>query len=784
MYTKSKKQKKSRAQKKFKIVGIVSCFFATIFIATTVISAINIPKKDEFSSIVGNNYIQDLSKGQDNSYYVTALKKSGGNVTDGYLYHFDKKDKAIEKVNVFEQAKDKYSITGLSNLVWFYPNYETNNAYIASGEYVFSFSGLNQNSLELSGYSNCFGGEVKRIVSSDTELFVLAKDGTNVSITKFDVGDTTFTPKAKGYIYKNVKYTEGEESFYRLTAYTYEALTSTYVDDNYLYLIGTRNSFVLDTDLSGCNYRVLFENELPGRTIEQATEECITKYGWRNYDYNNDVVEIFASDFEANKKSFQYNYQDKVGSAIYGENLVMVGRDRYFYSMDLYSLSHPGRIINNLDDIAIFHSNLLCPNDLARIDNAICYYGVGNKAVIRYYDNTNEISYFNLEKMTFEYTVAISTCISNAFVNDETQNIYYKFQDTVNRSADRNYICRANVPLEMKAKTIKGLLIASIVLLVISLIFVIVCFSSFSFKRSADAVIRTGKGLKKHWPIYVIILPSFALLCLFCYYPGISAIFTSFFEYKPGVSELKTWNNFDNYKQIFGNAQSLRHFGNMLIFLAIDLIIASIPPLIFAFFLSVLKNKKMSGVLRTLLFIPGIIPGVAGILIWRECIYGPYGLVNVIIKGCGGTPITNFFDPTSYSSIITLFMMGFPFVGSYLIFYGSMMNIPSSYYEAAEIDGITVTKRFFKIDLPLCLPQLKYVIIMTIIASIQNFSRIWIGMDGDPGVINTPITKMYDLMYSSERNYGLASAYATVLFVILFGLTFVSMRKKASNQIK
>ena len=279
----------------------------------------------------------------------------------------------------------------------------------------------------------------------------------------------------------------------------------------------------------------------------------------------------------------------------------------------------------------------------------------------------------------------------------------------------------------------------------------------------------------------MILFPSVFILCLFCYYPGIAAIFTSFFDYKAGISDIKTWNNFANYVEIFGNVQSLSHFGNMILFLLADVVLAIIPPLIFAFFLTLMRHKKLSGVLRTLLFIPGIIPGIAGLLIWRTGIYGDYGLINSIIKASGGQPLY-FFKGDSYLDMMWLILMGFPFVGSYLIFYGAMMNIPSSYYEAAEMDGITVWKRFFKIDLPLCLPQIKYILIMTIIASIQNFSRIYVAMGGARSVISTPIVEMYMLMNSSERNYGLASAYATILFVILFGLTYLSMRNRIKEK--
>jgi multiple sugar transport system permease protein len=123
---------------------------------------------------------------------------------------------------------------------------------------------------------------------------------------------------------------------------------------------------------------------------------------------------------------------------------------------------------------------------------------------------------------------------------------------------------------------------------------------------------------------------------------------------------------------------------------------------------------------------------------------------------------------------ISIIMMGFPFVGSYLIFYGAMMNVPDSYYEAAELDGITVIKRFVFIDVPLIFPQIKYVLIMTFIASVQNFGRTYMTDMNNIYDTYTPIHTMYKKI-QAEGNYGLASAYATVLFVFLFAATVFNM---------
>jgi raffinose/stachyose/melibiose transport system permease protein len=165
-------------------------------------------------------------------------------------------------------------------------------------------------------------------------------------------------------------------------------------------------------------------------------------------------------------------------------------------------------------------------------------------------------------------------------------------------------------------------------------------------------------------------------------------------------------------------------------------------------------------------------------LIWKTGIYGEYGVINALIQLFGGE--STIVTQQSSTALWALIMMGFPFVGSYLVFYGAMMNIPSSYYEAAELDGITVIKRLVYIDIPLIMSQIKYVLILTFIGSVQNFGRtdlITNGLWGD----KTPIFLMYKLMQEHGK-YGEASAYATILFLFLFAATLINLRMQTQDK--
>jgi ABC-type sugar transport system permease subunit len=216
-------------------------------------------------------------------------------------------------------------------------------------------------------------------------------------------------------------------------------------------------------------------------------------------------------------------------------------------------------------------------------------------------------------------------------------------------------------------------------------------------------------------------------------------------------------------------------FGNMFLFLVADIVTALAPPLVFAFFLTVMRNKGYSQLVRTLLFIPGVIPGIAGMLIWREGIFSNSGgVLHMLLSLFTDDPHMFLTYPTT--TRFEMLLIGFPYVGAYLIFYGGMMNISDSYYEAAELEGIGIWKRFFSIDLPLILPQIKYIFITNFIHSVQNFTRVDSVTDGLQGTM-TPIKMIYDKINESGA-YGEASAYATLMFVFLFFATAINLRKK------
>ncbi len=386
-----------------------------------------------------------------------------------------------------------------------------------------------------------------------------------------------------------------------------------------------------------------------------------------------------------------------------------------------------------------------------------------------FYDLFSDVTVLDTDKMSEKVSFTGEYNMSQAVISEKSGNLFALYRE------NGVYKIKKFDVSEISKNKIYGIVkTVFVVLTVICALFAAVFLGMTIRNKKTDSEIdfkKVKKELAKNKWIYIILFPSVALLFAFCYYPSVSSLIMAFFDYRSGYPVI--FNGLDNFRTLFANPTIWDAVRNMVIFLVTDLIFGVIPPVAFAWCLSVMKSKRYSSLSRTLLFIPGVIPGVAGVLIWTNGIYGSYGILNTIIKACGGEAIA-FLGDYRYS-MLSLILMGFPFVGAYLIFYGAIANIPKAYYEAAELEGCGVIRRIISIDLPFVTPQLKYVFVMCFIGSVQNVSRVMLTTKGAAGT-QIPIYIMYN--YLSDNNFGVSSAMALMLFVILMIATFINLKMK------
>lgn len=346
-----------------------------------------------------------------------------------------------------------------------------------------------------------------------------------------------------------------------------------------------------------------------------------------------------------------------------------------------------------------------------------------------------------------------------------------------------NLLFRYDYSTLTKLNSIKIFRVLALLMLIISAIALLICIVSLRFKKLYESIfIKSGKIAQKIYKsriAYFIILPSILLLSLFCYYPAISGLFLAFFDYKPDA--YMRWVGLKNFFEVLGNSYFWTGFGNMLILLLTDIIKSLIPSIIFAEIILAMKSKGAQYWTRVALYLPGILPGIAGLLVWTNGILGQDGLINSILIKIGLPHFAQSWLGNEQTALGAIIFIGFPWIGSYILFYGALIGLPSTLFEASKIDGCGWFKRIVKIDIPLISPQMKYVFITTFIGSIQDFGRIYMTTQGGPGhATYTPMLELYYNM-SKFQNYGVASAIGILMFIIIFIPTLLNLRLKTQG---
>ena len=127
---------------------------------------------------------------------------------------------------------------------------------------------------------------------------------------------------------------------------------------------------------------------------------------------------------------------------------------------------------------------------------------------------------------------------------------------------------------------------------------------------------------------------------LFVFLPIVQGFTIAFQDYVPGVRA--EWIGFDNFVGVFKNEYFWGSMKNMVILLITDLLKALIPPFIIAECIIALTSKRSQYAARVLMYIPGILPGLAGTLIWTSGILGSEGVLSQLLSGMGFEQFTNF----------------------------------------------------------------------------------------------------------------------------------------------
>ncbi len=284
------------------------------------------------------------------------------------------------------------------------------------------------------------------------------------------------------------------------------------------------------------------------------------------------------------------------------------------------------------------------------------------------------------------------------------------------------------------------------------------------------------------WWLYLALLPLALLIGYFAYYPAVSAIFWSFFHWQPAGES--TFLGVGNYTTMFSDQiwwASFRNLGLIFLFAVVSWVF----PLLAAELLISLRSARWQFTMRTLLIVPMAFPGVVTALVWGF-FYSPNdGVINQTLKALGLEALAQNWTGQTSTALLSLLFVGFPFIAGlpFLIFYSSLQNIPVEVLEAAQLDGVGRFARFWQIDLPLMASQVRILVFLAVVGTLQYGFVAYVLTSGGPdNATMVPILRMINVAFQGG-DWGYSAALSTTLFLItiFFSIIVVIVRKRDSS---
>ena len=270
---------------------------------------------------------------------------------------------------------------------------------------------------------------------------------------------------------------------------------------------------------------------------------------------------------------------------------------------------------------------------------------------------------------------------------------------------------------------------------------------------------------------FLFVLPALIHIGVFKVYPLIQAFGLSFYRYD--LMSPPVFIGLANYQALWDNPLFHQSFWVSVKYM----FGVSIPEWFLALGLALLLNRSMPGrpVIRLAYFLPIVMSQIVVAMVWKF-MYHPHGLVNTIL-GFFGVDRINWLstEATALPALIAIgIWRGIPLFG--VIYLAGLQAVPRDYQEAAMIDGANAFQRFIYITLPLLMPTILFVMVISLLTAVKVFVNPLVMTGGGPnGTTRVLPYFIYETGFTYFR-MGEAAAASTVLFVFVFALTLVLLR--------
>ncbi len=265
-------------------------------------------------------------------------------------------------------------------------------------------------------------------------------------------------------------------------------------------------------------------------------------------------------------------------------------------------------------------------------------------------------------------------------------------------------------------------------------------------------------------------------------------------EIPPGFTVSIGW---DNYVRVFTDdgiqGPFLKIFvwtvlfsaGSVFFTLAIGMVLANLVQWEFL---------QLRGFYRVILILPYAVPAFISILVFKGLFNQSFGEINILLETLFGIKPAWFTQPGLARAMILIVntWLGFPYM--MILCMGLLKSIPEDLYEASAMDGAGPVHNFFHITLPLLMKPLTPLLIASFAFNFNNFVLIQLLTNGQPDIIGatTPagttdllVSYTYRIAFEAGggADYALASAIATVIFLLVGALAILNLKLSKMDKV-
>ncbi len=279
----------------------------------------------------------------------------------------------------------------------------------------------------------------------------------------------------------------------------------------------------------------------------------------------------------------------------------------------------------------------------------------------------------------------------------------------------------------------------------------------------------------------LFLTPNLAIFLVFIILPAVLGIRMSLFEWS--ILDGARFIGFANFREVVKDEMFWATLRNTFVY------VVAVVPLLTAFALALAlvlaKEGKGMGFFRAIYYVPTMLSMIIVGIAWRWILGFDLGIINYALKLLGAAPMPWLTDG-AMANVSLVFVTLWTRVGYFMMmFIGGLQAIPSTYYEAAKVDGADRRAIFRRITFPLLRPITLVVVILATIEAFKAYDLIYVMTQGGPGTSTKFLVQYIYQAAFQEDKLGYSAAMSVILLAVIgvfTALQFIVQKDEYTNE--